>query len=98
MEMDTIGGDGDGAKDIQFSSAESACCKINIKRDQQFKYTSKYNFERNKEHCFSEYSLLSEFIYRPETLTYFVFINKNFKPPKDIPVLYSSLLVQSVSF
>lgn len=86
-------GNSDGAKDMQFSSAESACCKINIKEINNSNILENTTSKEINNNVSQNTVYYHDFNIRPETHTYFVFINKNFKPPKDIPVLYSSLLI-----
>ena len=91
-------GNSDGAKDIQFSSAESACCKINIKEINNSNLLQNTISKETKSTVSQNIVYYQNLYTRPETHTYFVFINKNFKPPKDIPILYSSLLIWTISF
>lgn len=80
-------------EDIQFSAAESGCCKIHIKEINNsniLKNTTSKEINSNVSQNTVYYQDLN---IRPEKYTHVVFINKTFKPPIDIPVLFSSLLI-----
>ena len=82
-----------GVKDIRFNSAESDCCKINIKEINNSNILQNTISKEIKSIVSQNIVYFQNLYTRPETHTYFVIINKNFKPPKDIPVLFSSLLI-----
>ncbi|MBS1552680.1 MAG: hypothetical protein JST15_11505 [Bacteroidetes bacterium] len=85
--------DNSKADDIQFNTPESGCCKTNIKEinnsnilENTVSKVTKSIISLNTIH-YQEVSI------RPETYTCFIIIHNTFKPPKDLPVLYSSLLI-----
>ena len=81
------------ADDVQLSSAESGCCKISINEINNTNLLESASSKEIKSIISLNTVYYQEVHIRPETCTYFAFINKNFKPPIDIPVLYSSLLI-----
>lgn len=85
--------DNSKADDIQFNTPESGCCKTSIKEINNSNILENATSKVIKSIISLNTVHYQEVHISPEKCTYFANIHKTFKPPKDIPVLYSSLLI-----